>query len=161
MTSTCLQGGTMNPRIFKSNILVAGVLAMVLWQGSGLGTAELPAGHFVARHPTSSLEGPQEAEDVLNLRKVGTDRLVFDFRLLFDNGHSCNMEGEALRQGGWYVHREPVEVYDLASNSLVKKPCVLRIGLAKGRVRLEDVGGHCRWGYCGAQGLIDHSFPAK
>jgi hypothetical protein len=95
--------------------------------------------------------------DLLTLSVDKDGRLRFSFELLFDNTHSCTMEGTAARVGEGFEYREPVE----ATESGVRE-CILRFRPTGDSILLQDVDGACARdaGYCGARGSIDGaSFP--
>lgn len=138
------------------------VMGIVALGGAGSAAKEqnaggLASGDYFRVHTIKVLEGsrwvPTQAKDLFKLRVAADGNLQFCFWLVFDNGHSCSMEGMAVKTGpASWEYREKLETGD---------SCVMRITFGDGLLRLEDVANKCRGWYCGARGFISHGFRAQ
>ncbi|MBU6954509.1 lysozyme inhibitor LprI family protein [Hahella sp. HN01] len=103
-------------------------------------------GLFRARYERQ-LVGEVDAPQVPDYLEVSSDNggvLQFAYESNHANGHSCNVEGEALQaKSGVYEYRD-----------LDVGQCVFRIYLEDESLVFEDVDGACRTYYCGARGFI-------
>jgi hypothetical protein len=88
--------------------------------------------------------------DVLEIVRVDRGAAYFAVELHFFNGHMCEQSGIAEAEKGELVYREE---QDAGSSD---PPRELRLVPKRGRITLEDAGGHCR-GMCGARGSFDEA----
>lgn len=104
-------------------------------------------------NPETQKNDPIETEDCLELRSVWENQLAFHFYVYGANGHTCEMQGIAMRmKPGIYEYRERVGE-DQVQN------CVLRIHVSDAEVELEDSSNQCR-AFCGARAGFDGAtFP--
>jgi hypothetical protein len=107
--------------------------------------ADTLAGDYRRQHRVFVFHGNEpvetEVEDRLSLDATGTGGLRFAFRLIDNNGESCEMEGVAVARSGRFEYRSPEQ-------------CTLQIRKLGNEVLVEDVGDNCRERYCGDRASI-------
>ena len=91
--------------------------------------------------------GKYQSEDILEIVKVSPAAAYVRTHLEFFNGHVCNIWGVAKAEGGALVYR--------GETSAQGRQCVLSVKAAGGKVTLDDLGGACAIGTCGARGMYN------
>lgn len=104
------------------------------------------AGIYTKEHFIPTLEGDVNAIDSLNLT-FKSGKLQFSFIAFFGYGHSCSMEGEAVKVGDHYQYQETFTDGTICRLNIISR--------GDDEVKLEDAGGACRTMYCGMRGQIE------
>jgi len=115
--------------------------------------AQIITGSYSNTHEISIFDGydwiETEVTDSLILTELENDSLHFEFNLVHTNGHTCWMDGIAVKIDSVYEYLEIFEVDDQSSE------CKLHIILNDSEIILEDIDNNCRLWYCGMRGYIN------
>jgi hypothetical protein len=95
-----------------------------------------------------------EVEDVIEIVPYDADHIYVRADLNFYNGHTCQIYGLARFESGKFVYHDPEP--PLPGHA----PCVLRVGVEKGKLTLSDrdgaAGESSCWTHCGVRGSLTH-----
>jgi hypothetical protein len=124
---------------FLSTAAVAGDASVAIGKLEGLYTHRFRNGDVSGAKFTST--------DKLAIVRVDRGAAFFRTELNFFNGHICELSGIAEAEKGALVYRD--------DSRGPEEPCRLRLVPGRGRIKFEDVEGHCRKESCGARGGYD------
>ena len=86
------------------------------------------------------------ASDVARVSRLAGGGSKLSVRIVFGQGHICQMEGPAQWRDGTLILRADA----LDPNA----PCELHAKIQGSILTLEDTGGRCQPVYCGARGML-------
>jgi hypothetical protein len=134
----------------NSNIGLLFILFVIVFNTS---TAQTITGSYANTHEVSIFDGydwiDSEVTDSLILTELETDSLQFEFFLIHTNGHTCSMDGIAVKVDSAY---EYIEMFDEDDQS---SECKLHIIANDSEIILKDIDNGCRLMYCGMRGYIN------
>lgn len=106
-------------------------------------------------HDGESEDGWIEADvmDEMIIEADGRDKINFEFTTWHTNGHSCGLEGVAVKEGSKFIYKGQEDW----GGSL----CTLEISLSKEKgIILKDENSACARNNCGMRGYLDGAtFP--
>ena len=115
--------------------------------------AQTITGSYYNTHEISIFDGydwvETEVTDSLILTELENDTLHFEFYLFHRNGHSCSMNGEAVKVDSAF---EYIEIFDEDDQS---SECKLQIIVNDSEIILNDIDNGCMLRYCGMRGYIN------
>ena len=106
------------------------------------------AGVYKKQFKNGNIAGDKyDSEDILEIVKVSPTTAYVKTHLEFFNGHVCNIQGVADREGSALVYHGP--------KNIEGNPCELSVQIKQGKVTLHDKDGHCAIGTCGNRGMYN------
>ncbi len=117
-------------------------------------TVDTLAGRYGSHFRNGDVSGDKYwSDDVVEIVPVGPDAAYVRLELDFFNGHMCWITGIGR------VENERI-VYDDHGSMSPGEPCVLSVSRRGRDLLIDDGGGTCNVGYCGARGsLSDETLP--
>ena len=86
------------------------------------------------------------ASDLVQVTRLGGGGIKVSARIIFGQGHTCQMEGNAEWSDGKLTLR--------ADGLIPNEPCELQARIQGPILTLDDPGGRCQVVYCGARGAF-------
>ena len=106
------------------------------------------AGVYKKQFKNGNISGDKyTSEDILEIVKVSPTTAYVKTHLEFFNGHVCNIQGVADREGSALVYHGP--------KNIEGHLCELSVQIKQGKITLNDKDGHCAIGSCGNRGMYN------